>query len=35
MKPRLDGADNDGLAWSQQKHPPKAGIRNSVMSFSP
>jgi hypothetical protein len=35
MKPRLDGADNDGLAWSQQKHPRSAGARISVMSFSP
>jgi hypothetical protein len=31
MKPRLDG--DDGLVWSQQKHPRNAGARNSVMTF--
>src|SRR5258706_3984757 len=33
MKPRLEGADNDRLSWSQQKHPRNTGARNSVMLF--
>jgi hypothetical protein len=35
MKPRRDGTDNDGLFWSQQKHPRSAGARTSVISFLP
>jgi len=35
MKPRRDGANDDGLVWSQQKHPLNAGIRIFVIAFSP
>jgi hypothetical protein len=35
MKLRLDDTDDNGLSWSQQKHPRNAGIRSSVTSFYP